>query len=156
MPNILPIALALLVVRMVLAATPAEAQNPAALCAGKGTVDETRPIPPSLAEAASRLFGGGDLEFIRKSTVYRCMNDRVWLCNYGANLVCDKADTRRNNPGVTRWCTEHPGSTDIPMAASGHGTIYSWACLGTKPRITGVLQKVDARGYIAENWKQLP
>ncbi|MFI4995103.1 MAG: hypothetical protein ACHQAQ_04885 [Hyphomicrobiales bacterium] len=137
------------------AASAARAQSPAALCVGKGTVDATTPIPASLVEAASRLFGG-DPAFVKTSTVYRCMQDKVWLCNYGANLVCDKADTSRSNPGVVKWCREHPGSADIPMAATGHGTMYSWACAGNRPRITRVLQKVDARGYIADNWKLLP
>jgi hypothetical protein len=133
----------------------ARAQEPAALCAGKGTIDQTKSIPRSLVEAAGRLFGETDPAFVKTSTVYRCMNDEVWLCTYGANLVCDKADTSRANSGVAQWCREHPGASDIPMVATGHGTIYSWACTGTKPRITGVLQKVDARGYIADNWKRL-
>lgn len=138
------------------AASPVTAQSASSLCAGKGTVDETKPIPQSLVQAASRLFGGGDPNFIKTSTVYRCMNNQVWLCNYGANLVCDKANTSRNNPGVTQWCKDNPGSADIPMAATGHDTIYTWTCVGNKPRIAGVAEKVDARGYLASNWKLLP
>ena len=140
------------------AALPAQqalAQSPASLCAGKGTVDRTTPIPASLVQAASGLFSIQDQDFVKKSTVYRCVNDQVWLCNYGANLVCDKADTSRNNKGAAQWCRDNPGSSDIPMAATGHGTIYSCACVGRKARITGTPQKVDARGYIADNWKLL-
>jgi hypothetical protein len=135
--------------------TPAKAQDAAALCAGKGTVDETQPIPDALAPEAARIFGIEDLGFVKKATVYRCVDDKIWLCNFGANLVCDKADRRRSNPGVVAWCRSHPGSADIPMAATGHATVYAWACAGTTPRITGTLQKIDARGYIAENWKAL-
>ncbi|MFI5013533.1 MAG: hypothetical protein ACHQAY_14415 [Hyphomicrobiales bacterium] len=146
---------AFLPVAAVLAISPAEAAGPADLCAGKETVDATTPIPPSLVPAAIGLFGGDDEAFIRKSTVYRCMNGQVWLCNYGANLVCDKANIGRRNPGVAQWCKEHPGSPDVPMAASGHDTIYSWTCAGTKARIAGVASKVDERGYLADNWKLL-
>jgi hypothetical protein len=49
-------------------------------------------------------------------------------CMVGANLVCDKADQRRA-AGAT-WCRENPGATVIPMAATGHATIYEWSCNG--------------------------
>lgn len=145
----------MLLVAAALAVSPAEAASPSALCAGKGTVDATTPIPQSLVPAALALFGSDDATFIKRSTVYRCMDGQVWLCNYGANLVCDKANTSRRNPGVEQWCKEHPRSPDVPMAASGHDTIYSWTCAGTKARIAGVASKVDPRGYLADNWKLL-
>ncbi|SEE04520.1 hypothetical protein SAMN05444161_4708 [Rhizobiales bacterium GAS191] len=134
---------------------PADAQSAASLCAGKGTVDGTTPIPQSLMESASHLFESDAADFMA-STVYRCMNNEVWLCNYGANLVCDKANTNRTNPGAAQWCEENRGASSVPMAASGHDTIYSWRCVGRKAQIAGVIAKVDPRGYIASNWKRLP
>ncbi|SDR02957.1 hypothetical protein SAMN05444161_1356 [Rhizobiales bacterium GAS191] len=140
---------------MGLAASPVEAQSTASLCAGKGTVDATMPIPRSLMESASRLFGDDGTDFLG-STVFRCMNNEVWLCNYGANLVCDKADASRINPGAAQWCRENPGAAGVPMAATGHATIFSWSCAGRKAKITGAVAKVDPRGYLAGNWKRLP
>ncbi len=54
--------------------------------------DRVRPIPPKLADAAIRLFGQhpDGAEWVRESTVYRCMGGAIWLCNHGANLTCDK------------------------------------------------------------------
>jgi hypothetical protein len=132
---------------------PSDAQSTTSLCAGKGTVDGTTPIPQSLIESASRLFGSDETDFMG-STVFRCMNDEVWLCNYGADLVCGKANTDKINPGVAHWCKENPGAPKVPTAESGPETIYSWKCVGRRPQITGVA-KVDARGYFASNWKRL-
>jgi hypothetical protein len=135
------------------AAVPAEAASP--LCARKGNVDKLEPIPGSLVPAAARLFGVTDPAAVQSSTVYRCMGGRVWLCNHGANLVCGKANTSRSNPGVENWCRENPNAAEVPMAATGHDTIYSWRCVRGKPRLAGTIAKVDARGFLADNWKLL-
>jgi hypothetical protein len=140
---------------MGLVVLPVEAQSATSLCAGKGTVDATMPIPQSLMESASRLFGS-DATDSMGTTVFRCMNNEVWLCNYGANLVCDKADTNRINSGAAQWCQENPGAAAVPMAATGHATIYSWSCVGKKAKISGAVAKVDPQGYLASNWKRLP
>jgi hypothetical protein len=140
---------------MGLVASQVEAQGAPALCAGKGTVDGTTPIPQSLMESASQLFGDDATNFMG-TTVYRCMNNEVWLCNYGANLVCDKANTNRANPGAAQWCQQNPGAAGVPMAATGHDAIYSWTCAGKRAKITGAVAKVDPRGYLASNWKRLP
>jgi hypothetical protein len=125
---------------------PAQTGGTEALCAGKGTIDEVKPIPLWLVGFATKLYGqGGDV-------VYRCMDDHVWLCSYGANLPCGgKADARRNNPGVIQYCRENPNDPFVPMVASGHATVYSWKCARGKPVITSV-EKVDARGFIAHIW----
>ncbi|SEC07548.1 hypothetical protein SAMN05519104_0696 [Rhizobiales bacterium GAS188] len=129
------------------AATLVHAAPNEALCDGKGTVDEVKPIPPSLAVFAKVLFGDD------AKPVYRCMDDVVFLCDdtVGQSFGCAKADTRRDNPGVTQFCKENPDAPVAPMAASGRATIYSWKCARGKPVITSV-GLVDARGYHAENW----
>jgi hypothetical protein len=76
-------------------------------------------------------------------------------CNYGANLVCGKANVSREPAGATAFCKENPGSDSVPMAATGHDTIYSWECAGNKARISGQTLTVDPRGFIAENWKRI-
>jgi hypothetical protein len=40
------------------------------------------------------------------------------------------------------------------MTATGHATIFTWACVGSEPRITQA-QKLDARGFIASQWAPL-
>src|SRR5579871_4557756 len=88
------------------AASPGLAQDAASLCAGRGTVDVAAPIPTSLMQEAAKLFGGDDTDSFA-ATVYRCVNDEVWLCTYGANLVCDHANVAKANPGATEWCKEN-------------------------------------------------
>jgi hypothetical protein len=80
------------------------------------------------------------------------MNGKAWLCNHGANLLCAKADIRRLSKGATAYCKENPDSDIVPMTATGHATIHTWQCVGNKPRITAS-EKVDPRGFIANQWK---
>jgi hypothetical protein len=132
------------------------AEDPRAYCARVGDDDQPRPIPLGLVNQALRLFYATPLgaEQVEKSTVYRCMHGAVWLCNYGANLSCAKADVSFVSKGAETWCREFPGAAVVPMAATGHDTIYSWKCVGKEPRITSS-EKVDARGFIANQWRPL-
>jgi hypothetical protein len=76
-------------------------------------------------------------------------------CTVGANLDCDKADTRRALPGATAWCRDNPGATGIPMAATGRATIYEWSCKGRRAVAGKVAMPIDPQGYIADNWKEI-
>jgi hypothetical protein len=136
---------------------PASPQAPVEYCASVKTDDQVRPIPAALAPQALQLFylRRVDPKQARRSTVYRCMDGAVWLCNYGANLVCAKADVSRASPGAERWCRENPGSDVVAMAATGHATIYSWECVGDKARIKSGAVSLDRRGFIADQWKRL-
>lgn len=118
--------------------------------------DRAKPLPAELVGAATRLFGlrPDDPKWVRESTVYRCMGRAVWLCNHGANITCAKADTRRSLPGVAAYCRENPNEDYVPMAVTGHGTIYTWSCVGGKP-LSKLSEKLDARGFIADQWKRL-
>jgi hypothetical protein len=131
--------------------------DPIKFCASAGTDDQVRPIPPGLVPQALQLFylRPVDPEQVRRSTVYRCMDGAVRLCNYGANLVCAKADVSRVSRGAERYCRENPGSDVVPMAATGHATIYSWECVGNQARIKGGAISLDSRGFIADQWKRL-
>ncbi len=135
----------------------APARDPIKYCASVGTEDEVRPIPAELVPQALRLFylRPVDSEQVRRSTVYRCMDGAVSLCNYGANLICAKADISRASRGAQRYCRENPGSEVVPMAATGHATIYSWECIGNKARIKSSSVLVDSRGFITNQWKRL-
>lgn len=149
--SVLLLAVALLVIPCVAAwAGPAQT-----LCRSGKTDDETRPIPSSLVPAAVRLFGLQRMsaEQVRRSTVYRCAEGRVLVCNLGANLPCDKANMSRDLPAADAWCAENAGSDFIPMFVTGHGTIYRWRCNGTKAAPVGKPLAVDRRGFIVELWK---
>lgn len=146
-------------VALSLSGAPASAQEIRAYCASVGNDDRVQPVPSGLIASARRLFEMpaevSDRE-VQATTSARCMNGAVWLCNYGANLVCDKADVSRDSPGATRFCSQNPNAIGVPMSATGHATIYEWKCVGRAARIAGQTMKVDARGFIADNWKPLP
>ena len=136
---------------------PAAAASPAALCRKLGTSDRLRPIPDSLVPAARRLFDlhEAPAAWIRHATLFRCYDHHVLVCNLGANLPCGKADTRRHLPAADAWCAGHPGSDFIPFVVTGHGSIYRWHCSGTRAAASGPPRAVDARGFIANLWKQI-
>jgi hypothetical protein len=138
--------------------TAASALDVQSLCARIGNDDHVRSIPASLVPQARGLFGfSADTPSasIKESTSFRCMNGNVWLCNYGANLVCGKANTSRMSAGVAEFCRQNPGTDLVPMAATGHDTIYEWKCVGNEARISRQTARVDPRGFITENWKEL-
>ena len=126
-------------------------------CARVGEDDRTRPLRSELVADARRLFEIGlDLStaFVTTSTFTRCMNGKVWLCYVGANLACGKADVSYS-VGAAAFCRQNPGSTSVPMSATGHATVYSWKCVGTKATIDQQFERVDPRGFVTENWKEL-
>lgn len=84
----------------------------------------------------------------------RCMNGEVWLCYVGANLACGKADVG-DSAGAATYCALNPNSMGVPMSATGHATVYSWKCVGGKATIDRQIERVDPRGFVAGNWKQL-
>lgn len=142
----------------ILAMGPALAEDVQSLCVRGADSDRVRPIPAALVPEARRLFSFSSdtpSAYIRKSTSFRCMEGKVWLCTTGANLVCGKANASRKSAGAAAFCKENPGSDVVPMAATGHDTIFEWKCVGTKAVITKPVVTVDPRGFIADNWKPL-
>jgi hypothetical protein len=110
-------------------------------------------VPSDLVAAVAEAFqldnaAGG-------SAVVRCVGPKLMGCYVGANLNCDMADTRRSLPGATAWCRDNPGSSGIPMAATGHATIYDWSCKGRQAVAGKAVMTVDSQGYVANNWKEL-
>jgi hypothetical protein len=130
----------------------ARAESP---CRNGATDDTPRPIPESLAPQAVQLFGltAMQVEQVMRSTVYRCVAGRVLICNLGANLPCDKANTSRTLPEADAWCAEHPASDFIPMYVTGHDSIYRWRCQGARAATIGQPLDVDPRGFISQLWK---
>ncbi|WP_198157552.1 hypothetical protein [Methylobacterium nodulans] len=148
--------LTLLTALLLTSVSIAQGQDAKSYCAKVGNDDRVKPLPATLVQDARRALDLRDMDnaWVRESTVYRCMSGYVWLCNHGANIPCTKADVRRTSEGATQFCRENPGSDIVPMAATGHGTIYSWKCVGKKPRIVSS-ETVDPRGFIANQWTRL-
>lgn len=111
-------------------------------------------VPADLAAAVAKAFNIGAAA-MHGAAYVRCVGPTLMGCYVGANLVCDKADTRRVLPGATAWCRAHPGSNFIPMAATGHATIYDWSCKGNRAVAGKTVFTVDRQGYIADNWKTI-
>ena len=46
---------------------------------------------------------------------------------------------------------------EVPVAlrriVTGHDTVYRWHCSGGKAVTKGIVETVDARGFLSRNWK---
>jgi hypothetical protein len=133
-------------------AAPAPHESPHAYCARVGTDDALREPPPSLAPAIRRLFNLRG-NFALKATHYRCADGIVKVCFVGANLPCDKANTSKNLPAVAHWCETHPDTEFIPLYITGHNSLYSWHCIGSKAATGASRGALDARGFFEQYWK---
>ena len=114
----------------------------------------TAKVPAGLVSRVGKTFQIDD-NTVNAAAFVRCVGAKLVACYVGANLVCDKADTRRSLTGATAWCRANPGSQFIPMSATGHGTIYQWSCQGPRAVAGNASMHVDRQGYIAENWKDV-
>ena len=116
------------------------------------------PIPLSLAPEVARVFHARmtPAEVVRNGVLRRDRHGRMLACLTGANLNCGKANTARHNTGASAWCRTHPNATFVPLFASGHDSIFAWACRGRRPVIAGQVQHVDPDGYVAGAWRPLP
>jgi len=112
-------------------------------------------VPPDLVSVLAKTFGI-DSTVVANGAFVRCVGARLMACAVGANLVCDKADQRRELPGATEWCRDNPRADNIPMFATGDATIYEWSCKRRRAVAGKVVVTVDPQGYIAQNWKEVP
>jgi hypothetical protein len=128
-------------------------------CAIVRNDDTPRPYDPRLHEGFVRAF---HLLFSRAKTepgdallrtgVYRCANGHALACFVGANLACGKVNTARNNPGAEEYCRSNPDAADVPMFATGHDTIYAYACLHGRTVVKRTLLKPDRDGFASSLW----
>ena len=125
-----------------------------AFCPNAAHASPTR-IPQALVPRVARAFQIDDAA-ARSGAYVRCDGANLLACYVGANLNCFKADTRHTLPGATAWCRDHPGSPSIPMVATGHETVYAWSCKDDRAIAGRRVTAVDARGYVARNWKPIP
>jgi hypothetical protein len=129
------------------------AQAADAFCPDRAHAKPTK-VPDDLLPAVAKAFQI-DAATARDTTYVRCVGPKLMGCYVGANLVCDKADTRRILPGATEWCRQHPGSKIVPMVATGHATVYNWTCQGSRAVAGKAVMKIDRQGYLAVNWKEI-
>lgn len=154
----------------VAADTPAPAttfSDPFAYCAEVGTIDQPdarytgEKMPDSLLKGFIAASGGNtDPEFtelFREMTTWRCMNHKVYACTYGANLPCDsKANTDQTpSEAMITFCQENPDADFIPMAWTGHSTIYSWRCVGDTPELLDQIAEPDEEGFLSHIWYEV-
>jgi hypothetical protein len=142
--------------------------DPFAYCSAVGTIDapDSRytgdPVSLTIIQGYLKAAGvennGEPLQILQKSTIWRCMNKAVYVCNFGANLPCDsKADTDKNpTQPMQDFCKANPTADFIPMSVTGHTTIYSWGCVNATPKLLKQLDQPDEAGYLSRIWYRLP
>lgn len=91
----------------------------------------------------------------KKMTIWRCMDSKVYACNFGANIPCDsKANTDKTpTQAMTDYCKQFPNDAFIPMSVTGHSVIYSWHCVKDAPEILDQIDTVDTAGYQSSFWQ---
>ena len=139
--------------------------EPFAYCAAVGTVDspDARYTGPKLPDSVIQsLIAKGVVSAdapadFQNNATWRCMQDHVWACHFGANLPCmDKADTSKAPAsGMEDFCKANPNADNIPAAVTGRATVYEWKCNAGKPEVIRQVFQVDAQGYLAEFWYDL-
>ncbi len=146
---------------------PKTYSDPFAYCATVGQIDapDARYTGPKMDEAlfkdyltAAKLDPNMDYpDQFKQMTTWRCMDGKVYACNFGANIPCDsKANTDKTpTQAITNYCKTNPDVDFIPMAVTGHNVIYSWSCVKGVPQLGDQLDTVDAAGYQSSFWVPL-
>ena len=144
---------------------PSSYNDPFAYCAAVGTIDtpderyDGAKMPESIIQGMIQqgiVSAEAPLEF-QQNAVWRCMNNSVWVCHFGANLPClEKADTAQvPTSEMEDYCKTNPTADFIPAAVTGRATVYEWACKDGKPEVVKQLFESDAQGYLADFWYEL-
>jgi hypothetical protein len=138
--------------------------DPFAYCAAVGTIGspDARYTGPNIPDAIINGFKKAaglesstePMDMLRQTTIWRCMDRKVYACNFGANLPCDsKANTDKTpSAGMADYCKSNPDSEVVPMSVTGHDTIYSWRCVQDTPQVLDQISQVDAAGYLSQIW----
>jgi hypothetical protein len=139
--------------------------DPFAYCAAAGTIDtpDERYTGPKMPDVIIQgmieqgiVSVDASLEF-QQNAVWRCMNNSVWVCHFGANVPClEKADTSQVPiPAMEDFCTANPTAESIPAAVTGRATVYEWKCNAGNPEVIRQVFQVDPQGYLADFWYEL-
>lgn len=135
-----------------------------AQCASLGNDDTVRDYQPSLragtVKAFRAMFPGAKTPpedaMLQAQAKFRCMNGKVYVCFIGANLPCGKLNTSRENAGAEAFCRTEPEADFVPMAATGHDSIYTYRCHGGKAEVLRATYELDVRGFAKSLWMALP
>ena len=135
-------------------ACPASAASGAAFCSSGAAPRAPVPVPRQLEAMVARAFDI-PVDLVRDGGFVRCAGTRLLACVIGANLNCGKVNARRSLPGASEFCRANPDADVVPMAATGHDTVYDWRCVGGRAVATKTVVAVDRQGYDAGNWKEI-
>jgi hypothetical protein len=141
-----------LVLATIYFAGPASGAGARPYCAAGEGPRVSVPVPRELEAEVAKAFGV-PVDLVRDGGFIRCAGPKLLACVIGANLNCETANTRRSLPGANEFCRANPNSDVVPMAATGHDTIYDWRCVGKRAVAKKVVVTVDRQGYDAGNWK---
>jgi hypothetical protein len=131
--------------------------DPFAYCAVVGTIDTPDErytgtnLPDSIIQdMVTQGIVSADMPLeSQKHTVWRCMNNSVWVCNFGVNIPCqEKANTSQaKTSAMGDFCKTNP--------VTGRATVYFWSCKNGKPEVVNQITTVDPQGYLAVYWHEL-
>lgn len=144
-------------------ATPAAFTDPFAYCAAVGNIDQpdARYTGPKTPEAvvkalmkASGVAADMPVDVFSQGMFWRCMDGKVYGCFVGANLPCESKANVNKIPTaeMNQFCQQNPTADFLPMAVTGHDTVYNWACKNGIAVPGQQVSQVDARGYIQSIW----
>ncbi len=146
------------------AAAEAVYTDPFAYCAALGTIDHPdarytgEAVPLAVIDGFKKAAGLEDttepIDLLQQTTIWRCMDGQVYACNVGANLPCDAMANTDKTPtqAMNDFCAANPNLDYIPMAVTGHETVYNWRCSGAAAEVVDQFAQVDPRGYVADIW----
>jgi putative hemolysin len=136
--------------------------DPFLYCAAVGTIDtpDARYTGEKMPELITRAMVeqgvvSADMpKDVQQNAVWRCMDNSLWVCHYGANIPCtDKADLSQTpTPAMEDYCKANPTADNIPAATTGHATVYEWKCADGKPVAGQQILNADPQGFISEFW----
>jgi hypothetical protein len=139
--------------------------DPFAYCTAVGQIDapDARYTGPLMSDELFKDYlksAGLDVnadypDTFKQMTIWRCMDHKVYACNFGANIPCDsKANTdQTSTQAMIDYCKQFPDDSFIPMSVTGHTVIYSWHCVNGTPKILNQIDTVDAAGYQSSFWQ---
>ena len=134
------------------AAAPDLAWGATGLCRTGQDDAAARPAPAALLPRLEQTFGVAP-DVLRGTSYVRCAGGRLMGCTTGANLNCGSANVSRRSEGADAFCHDNPGSDMVPMAATGHDTVYDWHCDGTRAVAGKPTEAVDRLGFMSRNWR---
>lgn len=131
---------------------PASAGSSSAVCRAGQTDRAEHRAPDVLLSQLGRAFAVPAAS-LRGTSFVRCAGGRLMACMTGANLNCGRANASRHSQGGDAFCHDNPGAVVVPMAATGHDSVYDWHCQGSNAVAGPQTEPVDDLGFMSRNWR---